>query len=65
MPTLVKEPVTSKPASTTESNGLPVAALLLAIAVAGGLLALAFPVPPEMMPAVYVTPAPDLNFFGP
>jgi hypothetical protein len=65
MPTLVKEPVTAKPAAATQSNGLQVAVLLLAIAVAGGLLALVFPPPPEMIPAAGVMPAPDLNFFGP
>jgi hypothetical protein len=65
MPTLVKEHVDSKPASSTKSNGLAVAALLLAIAVAGALLSSVFPLPPDAVPAADIVLAPDLNFFAP
>jgi hypothetical protein len=52
MPTVVKERVDSKPASTSKANGLGVIALLLAIAVAGGLLASFFP----GLPSAELTP---------
>jgi hypothetical protein len=65
MPTLVKQRVDSKPASATKGNGLAVAVLLLAIAVAGALLSSIFPVPPSEVTAVDIAPAPDLNFFAP
>jgi hypothetical protein len=42
-----------------------VAALLLAIAVAGALLSSIFPLPPDDAPVVNMAPAPDLNFFAP
>jgi hypothetical protein len=65
MPTLVKQHLDSKPTSATKGNGLTVAALLLAIAVAGALLSSIFPLPPDEAPAVNMVPAPDLNFFAP
>jgi hypothetical protein len=48
MRTIVKERDDSKPASTSKANGLGVTALLLAIAVAGALLASFFPGIPSM-----------------
>jgi hypothetical protein len=65
MPTLVKDRVDSKFASTPKTNGLAVAALLLGMAVAGALLSSIFPLPPDAMSVPDVVPAPDLNFFGP
>jgi hypothetical protein len=65
MPTLVKQHLDSKPASETKGNGPTVAALLLAIAVAGALLATIFPLPPDEAPVVNMVPAPDPNFFAP
>jgi hypothetical protein len=65
MPTLVKQQIDSKPASETKGNGLTVAALLLAIAVAGALLSSIFPLPPDEAPVVNMVPATDLNFFAP
>jgi hypothetical protein len=65
MPTLVKQQVDSKPASTPTSNGLAVAVLLLALAVAGALLSSVFPLPPDEAPATDAVPASDVNFFAP
>jgi hypothetical protein len=65
MPTLVKQQIDSNPTSETKGNGLTVAVLLLAIAVAGALLSAIFPLPPDEAPVVKMVPAPDLNFFAP
>jgi hypothetical protein len=65
MPTLVKEHVDTRPASTSKTNGLAVAALLLGFAVAGALLSSIFPLPPDALSVPDVVPAADLNFVGP
>jgi hypothetical protein len=59
MSTVVKDRIDAKPASTTKANGLGVAALLLAIAVAGALLASFFP----GLPSAELTP--DVSSFLP
>jgi hypothetical protein len=59
MHTIVKERDDSKLAPTSKANGLGVAALLLAIAVAGALLASFFP----GLPSVELTP--DVSSFLP
>jgi hypothetical protein len=59
MPTIVTERVDSKLASTSKANGLGVVALLLAIGVAGALLA-------SLLPALPGTElAPDVSTFLP
>jgi hypothetical protein len=59
MPTIVKERVDPKLASTSKANGLGVVVLLLAIAVAGALLASFFPA----LPGTELTP--DVSSFMP
>jgi hypothetical protein len=65
MPTLVKQHLDSKPAPETTGNGLTVAMLLIAIAVAGALLSTIFPLPPDEVPVVRMVWTPDVNFFAP
>lgn len=59
MPTIVTERVDSKLASTSKANGLGVVTLLLAIAVAGALLASLLPA----LPGTELTP--DVSTFLP
>jgi hypothetical protein len=65
MPTLVKQTIDSKTAPETKGNGLTVVVLLLAIAVAGALLATMFPTAPDEAPVTNMAPAPDPIFFAP
>jgi hypothetical protein len=65
MPTLVTQQADSKPASAHKTNGLAVAALLLAIAVAGALFSSIFPVPPDPVSVPDVVPAVEPSFIGP